>query len=108
MKSKLKNTFKAFMAVLLIAALNGCYTTTHIVGSGGNYDGKKIANYDAKKKKWFLLGGLVPLDDVSAHEIKGDAVNYTSRETHSFGDLVIGGATLGIVAPKTIRISKGD
>lgn len=96
------------MVGVIATALNGCYATTHIVGSGGKYDGNEIANYDVKKKKWFLLGGLVPLDDVAAHQLKGDATNYTSRETHSFGDLLIGGATFGIVAPKTIRVSKGD
>ena len=106
----MKNTFKSMIYTLAILSmgiyLTGCYATTHVVGSGGTYAGNDIQQYDLKKKKWYLLGGAIPLDDVSADKIAGDAKNYTARETFSFGDLIISSLTSGIAAPRTIRISK--
>lgn len=104
---KATKSFVYVMALLIIGTyLTGCYATTHVVGSGGTYAGNDIQQYELKKKKWYLLGGAIPLDDVSAHNLAGGAENYTARETFSFGDLIINALTSGIAAPRTIRISK--
>ena len=100
-------TFLKLVALLFICShLTGCYVTNHVVGTGGTYDGKEIAKYDVKKKHWYLFWGAMPLDDVTADQLAGDAENYTVRETLTFGDLVLQGLTFGIAAPRTIRVSK--
>lgn len=96
---------KVFVLVMIATGLSGCFATMHVVGEGGTYNGKSIPEYDVKKKKWFLFGGI-PLDDVTADQVAGGAKNYTARETFTFGDVILNALTFGIASPRTIRISK--
>ncbi len=105
MKSTLRQLTNVVAFLLITTSLSSCFVTMHYVGEGGTYDGKTISEYDVKKKKWYLFSGI-PLDDVTADKVAGDAKNYTARETLSFGDLLLYGLTFGIASPRTIRISK--
>ena len=104
----MKNLFRTVLILTLAICLPGCYASTHVVGTGGTYDGNEIPRYDVKKKHWYLFWGAMPLDDVSAHQLAGDAQNYTARETFSFGDMALSTLTFGVAAPRTIRISKSE
>ena len=101
----MKKIIQITLLFCCISLLSGCFATTHVVGAGGISDGK--ADYDAKRKKWFLLFGVIPLDDVNAQQLSGDAQDYTVRETFTFIDGMISAVTVGIVVPRTIRVSKG-
>jgi len=105
MKLTIKSLVKSLVLLMISASLSGCFVTMHVVGEGGTYDGRKISEYDVKKKKWYLFAGI-PLDEVSANTVAGDAKNYTARETLTFGDLVLNALTFGVASPRTIRISK--
>lgn len=102
---------KTAVAALSIAVLlSGCYASTHKVGTGGRQDAKP-GRFDGRKKEWYLLTGLIPLNKNApelALQRAGNPENYTMRVTHSFGDLCICWITWGIACPKTIRISKGQ
>lgn len=101
----MKNFFKHFLTLFVVSfILPSCLVTTHVVGSGGTYDGKNPRHYDIKKKKWYLFAGI-PLDDVQPHTVARNAQNYTVRETLSFGDLILSSLTFGVAQPRTIRVS---
>lgn len=104
--SKLKSIFSI---ALLAAILFSCNATMHTVGTGGSGDCKSPSSYDAKKKQWYLLFGLVPLNHVDSKDLAGGAQNYTIRTTTSFGDYLIsipGSYLLGLKT-QTVRVSKG-
>jgi predicted small secreted protein len=95
--------------VILAALLSSCNATMHTVGTGGSGDCKSQGSYDAKKKQWYLLSGLIPLNQVDSKVLAGGAQNYTIRTTTSFGDYLIsipGSFLLGLKT-QTVRVSKG-
>lgn len=107
----MKNSrMKSILSVAILAALlSGCNATMHTVGTGGSGDCKSPSSYDAKKKQWYLLYGLVPLNHVDSKVLAGGAQNYTIRTTTSFGDYLIsipGSYLLGLKT-QTVRVSKG-
>lgn len=99
---------KVIFYLLIVCLFSSCYASRHYVGDGGKYDGTDMTKYDVKKKQWFLLAGLIPLDDVTADQLAGDSKNYTVREVSSLGDMIITTITFGIASPRTIRISKAE
>ena len=107
----MKNSkFKAMLSAAILAViLSSCNATMHTVGAGGSGDCKSPSAYDAKKKQWYLLSGLLPLNRVDSKDLAGDAPNYTIRTTTSFGDYLIsipGSFLLGLKT-QTVRVSKG-
>lgn len=90
--------------------MSSCLATMHTVGNGGRGDCKSVGQYDAKKKQWYLLGGLIPLNKVDSKELAGGAQNYTIRTTTSFGDYLIAipGTYLLGLRTQTVRVSRGD
>jgi len=82
----------------------------HTVGTGGNGNCKSPAQFDTKKKQWYIFWGLLPLNNVDSKVLAGDSKNYTVRTTTSFGDGLIGipGFYLFGIKSQTIRVSKGD
>jgi predicted small secreted protein len=101
---------KAMFSIAILAALlTSCNATMHTVGNGGSGDCKSPSSYDAKKKQWYILYGLVPLNRVDSKDLAGGAQNYTIRTTTSFGDYLISipGAYLLGIKTQTVRVSKG-
>ncbi|MFM2135062.1 MAG: hypothetical protein RL021_462 [Bacteroidota bacterium] len=106
----MKNTtLKSILILTVAVSLTGCMATTHTVGAGGKGNGKP-GQYDVKKKQWYLLGGLIPLNQVNAKKLAEGTENYTVRVTSSFGDLLLSGicSPLLLLRPQTVRVSKGD
>jgi len=69
---------KKTLAVILLLSislflLNGCYTMTHVVGQGGQSNTTEMA------RQWYILWGLVPLNDVSSKSMAGGTANYTVK-----------------------------
>jgi predicted small secreted protein len=104
-----KFNLKTFAILAVAVSLTSCMATTHTVGAGGKSNGKP-GHYDVKKKQWYLLGGLIPLNHVDAKNLAGGAENYTVRVTTSFGDLMLSGICFPFLGakPQTVRVSKGD
>jgi hypothetical protein len=94
----------------VVFLMSSCAATMHTVGTGGRGDCKSVGQYDAKKKQWYLLGGLIPLNRVDSKDLAAGAQNYTIRTTTSFGDYLISipGAYLLGLRSQTIRVSKGE
>jgi len=97
---KLKFTF-SILSLVFILLLSSCYTTTHIVGSGGS-TGEVV-----EKRQWFALFGLVPINTVDSKQMAGGKTDYTITTTHTFIDQLIGAFTsIVTVAPMTIQVKK--
>ncbi len=99
----------SLLSIIIIASLlSSCNATMHTVGTGGVGDCK--STFDAKKKQWYLLWGLVPLNRVDSKDLAAGAQNYTIRTTTSFGDYLIAipGAYLLGLKTQTVRVSRGN
>ncbi|MGH1366932.1 MAG: Bor/Iss family lipoprotein [Calditrichia bacterium] len=89
------------LLVVSMVTLCGCYANVHTVGNGGNSANK------VEKKQWYILWGLVPLNEVDSQVMAAGAENYTIKTEHKFVDMLIGVVT-GIVTiqPKTVTVTK--
>jgi hypothetical protein len=89
------------LALCVAALLSSCYSVSHTVGTGAS-TGESI-----KKKQWFILYGLVPLNKVDTKALAGTAVNYTVTTKHGFVDYLIGAVTSFVtIQPMTIEVKK--
>ncbi len=88
-------------ALVMTSSLSGCFTQTHTVGSGA-------AGANAtEKRQWFILFGLVPLNEVDSKTMAGGSANYTIKTQHGVLDVVIGFFTsIVTVYPKTVTVTK--
>lgn len=92
------------VALLLIAVMlfltAGCAAHIHKVGKGG------IGN-PIEERQWYILWGLVPINDVDTAEMAGDAEDYTITTEVSPLDAIIG-IVAGIVtiSSRTVTVEK--
>jgi len=73
-----------FASIVIAFTLSSCFTMQHVSGTGAS---KSIV---VKKKQWFALWGLVPLNKVNAKAMAENSNNYIVKTGFSFGDIVIG------------------
>lgn len=92
----------SLVAVLVLAAsLASCATHVHKIGNGGS--GKTTV----EARQWYILMGLIPLNDINSAEMAGSSKDYTITTQATFMDIVIGAFT-GIVTIncRTVKIDK--
>jgi len=87
--------------ILMTFALSSCYVMNHTVGDGAK------GNTEVVQRQWYVLWGLVPLNDVSTASMAGGAEDYNIEVKQSFVDMIIGGFT-GVVtiAPRSVTVTK--
>ena len=92
-------------ALLLIAMFvaSGCSAHIHVVGDGGDGDGSETV----EKRQWYVLWGLVPINDVDSAELADGAADYTIETEISFLDGIINIFT-GVVSvySRTVTVTK--
>ena len=92
-----------YMMALLICliSVSSCYTLTHQVGAGAQ------GSQTVEKRQWYVLYGLVPINEVSSQDMAAGATDYTITSQHTFLDLIISAFT-GIVTvqAKTVKVTK--
>lgn len=82
-------------SLFFVLPLTGCYTLNHTVGSGAPADAPVVAS----ERQWYVLWGLVPLNNVDGGQLaksKGLTTNYTIQSQQSFLDVILNVIT-GIV-----------
>ena len=91
----------ALLLVVCMLFVFGCATHIHKVG-----DGAKGSTVE-KGRQWYILFGLVPLNDVDSHAMAGAETNYTIKTQASPVDVIIGFFT-GIVtiSSRTVTVTK--
>lgn len=91
--------------ILLIAMVGligmGCAAHVHQVGSGAQ--GMDME----QQRQWYVLWGLVPINDIDSAAMADGATNYTIKTEQSFLDIVINIFT-GIITvnSRTVTVTK--
>jgi hypothetical protein len=88
------------LVVFAMSLIVGCTTHEHIVGSGA------ATGYTESAKQWYLLWGLLPINNVDTKAMSGGAENYKIVTQTSIIDALISGLTGGILTPRTVRVIK--
>lgn len=97
-KTALKLTGLMLGVMFLFAA---CSTHVHTVGSGAQ------GNTKMEERQWFVLWGLVPINEVDSKEMAGDAQNYTITTEQAPLDVIINIFTTYVtVVSRTVTVEK--
>ncbi len=98
---------KKMKSILLVAmfaitmALSSCYTLHHTVGEGAK--GSQVTT----QRQWYVLWGLVPINNVDTKAMAGNAKDYTITSEVTFIDYVITAFTSAItVVVQTVQVQK--
>ena len=94
---------KKLLVALLVASfvLVSCSSHMHKVGAGAKGDTVEEA------RQWYVLFGLVPLNDVDTNKMAGDAKDYTIETNQSGLDTVINMFTGTVsVYSRTVTVKK--
>jgi len=99
------NMFSKFVSLLVIVVLLltlvGCAAHTHIVGDGAQ------GMQQQEARQWYILWGLVPINDVDSQMMAGNADNYTIHTETSFLDFVINIFTQWVsVTSRTVTVTQ--
>lgn len=91
-----------FILVVLLAVFAlGCATHIHTVGDGPKYDEAK------KARQWYILFGLVPINEVDTKEMAGNATDYEIKTEINPIDFLIGiPASWITVRSRTVTVTK--
>jgi hypothetical protein len=97
----MKKMIKIVTIVLLLLVFVGCTTHIHKVGSGPQ-------SYDSQEERqWYILWGLVPLNEVDTNDMVGDAVDYRIKTEVTPLDILIGiPAAWVTVTSRTVTVIK--
>ena len=95
----------SFMATaLLLFAMfvaSCCAAHTHVIGDGG--DGSETV----EQRQWYVLWGLVPINDVDSAEMANGAADYTIETEQSALDVIINIFTSVVsVYSRTVTVTK--
>ncbi len=89
------------LVILLSLFVIGCTTHIHTIGNGPQ-TGEMV-----QARQWYILFGLVPLNEVDTHEMAGDAANYEIKTETSAIDILIGiPASYVTVSSRTVTVTK--
>ena len=89
------------LTVFALAFVVGCQTHRHIVGDGAQ-------EWDSQsERQWYILGGLIPLNDVQTEQMAGDVEDYEIKTETTFVDglinLLLSVATINV---RTVTVTK--
>ncbi len=89
------------LCILSLLFIIGCAAHIHKIGDGPQ-GGEEIV-----QRQWYILWGLVPLNDVDTHAIAGDAKDYEIRTEVTVLDFVISIFTgIVTVSPRSVTVTK--
>jgi hypothetical protein len=96
-----RKIFALILVSILMFLLVGCAAHIHKVGTGGQGNDMKEA------RQWYVLWGLVPINDVDSAQMAGSAKNYTIKTEQSPLDVVINIFTSAVtVYSRTVTVTK--
>ena len=93
---------KLSVVVLIVGILFvvGCATHIHKVGNGAQ------GNDMMEARQWYVLFGLVPLNEVNTQAMAGGANDYEIRTTQTVLDSIITSITSVLVSSRTVTVRK--
>lgn len=97
----MKKTLASLMIVLCTVFIVSCVTHEHIIGNGPQ------GNTVVAEKQWYVLFGLVPLNNVDTKAMAGNARDYKIKTETSFIDGLISYFTMIVtVSCRTVEVTK--
>jgi len=100
----MNNSIKLKVLVLLFASsflFSGCFTQRHVVGDGSQ------SGQVEEVRQWFVLWGLVPINEVHSADMADGARNYEVKTEHNALDVIIGVFTSWItIYPRTVTVTR--
>lgn len=95
----MRKTFATFLLFAIsISLFAGCFTMNHVVGDGGAQMGAV-----KQERQWYVLWGLVPINEVDSKTMAEGATNYTVKTQYTALDFVINIFT-GIVSIQSMTV----
>jgi hypothetical protein len=95
---------KKLVAVVLLVAIlvmTGCMTHVHVIGTGGKGGAVEQA------RQWYILWGLVPLNNVDTRTMAGGAKDYTIKTEISPMDFLLNIFTSWVtVYSRTVEVTR--
>lgn len=96
-----KRIISVVALAVMVCFLAGCAAHIHKVGAGAQGAQKVEA------RQWYVLWGLVPINQVNTDQLAGDAKNYTIKTEQSALDVIINIFTVYVsVVSRTVTITK--
>jgi len=100
MKKMRKKVTSLTVIILLLFAV-GCTTHIHNVGNGPQ------KQQITEARQWYILWGLVPINDVNTNTMSGGATNYQIKTEVNAIDILIGMvASVVTVSSRTVTLTK--
>ena len=83
----MKKIILSLVVISLLLSFVACTTNTHVIGRGAQN------GVVEKQTQWYILFGLIPLNDVDTNTMAQDATDYTITTKFTFVDILISGFT---------------
>ena len=101
MRNKILNSTVALFLLFVMVAASGCAMHSHVIGNGGS--GSEVV----EERQWYVLWGLVPINDVDTSEMADGATDYTIDTEQSALDVIINIFTSWVtVYSRTVTVTK--
>ncbi len=106
MKKFLPRIMFATVAFISATGLTSCYNDKVIVGNVS--PDEELVHVASQRNAHVIYGAIVTHDKASNHV--GDVKDYVIETKQTFGDMLLGGVTLGIYTPTTTKyyVSKAN
>ncbi len=97
----MKKIFMTTMIVIMLLSLVACSTHIHKVGNGAQGNNVQTA------RQWYVLWGLVPINEVNTNQMAAGATNYEIKTEQTFIDGLITAFTSTVtVSCRSVEVTK--
>ena len=101
MMKMMRKTVTSFAIVGLLFVTIGCTTHIHTIGNGPQ------THQASEARQWYILGGLIPLNEIDTNTMAGNAIDYEITTEFSPIDILISiPASLVTVSSRTVTVTK--
>ncbi len=97
----MKKVFMTAIIVIMLLSMVACSTHIHKVGNGAQGNNIETA------RQWYVLFGLVPINEVNTNQMASGAANYEIKTEQTFIDGLITAFTSYVtVSCRTVEVKK--
>lgn len=97
----LKKSVILTVSLIILISLMACSAHVHTVGRGPQ------TGQEVQARQWYVLWGLVPLNDIDTNQMAGGAADYQIKTEQAFLDIVINWFTSAVtIYSRTVTVTK--
>lgn len=97
----MKKIVSLIMVILFMCIIVGCSTHLHTIGNGAQ------GVNEVESRQWYILFGLVPLNDTDTKEMAAGAVDYNVKTQQSALDVLMNMLTMWVtINSRTVTVTK--